>query len=310
MPPIVAFLIALSLFALFILYFGTESAFRQRIIGTILALGLAGFCAYSLFPPEEKIKRGMDLAGGVRFTLQLNKREEATEAISKKDQEEALNVLQKRLAGSVSDVSIAPEGDDRLVVDIPHRDGDANQKIDDDKIKQIRSQLQKSAILELYLTHEQNNPVTIGKIERGEDVIPFSKIAEFDQSEEESSQEPEKLLLNDEVLIEGNDVTGAYAFNESGSWKINISFVGEGAKRLSQVSKKYAGDGVTQMAILLDGKIISAAVFNGHIPGGECQITGRFTEQEANTLSVSMRNPLGVKPEILYEESFPSNSGK
>ena len=305
MPPIVAFLIALSLFALFILYFGTESAFRQRIIGTILALGLAGFCAYSLFPPEEKIKRGMDLAGGVRFTLQLNKREEATEAISKKDQEEALNVLQKRLAGSVSDVSIAPEGDDRLVVDIPHRDGDANQKIDDDKIKQIRSQLQKSAILELYLTHEQNNPVTIGKIERGEDVIPFSKIAEFDQSEEESSQEPEKLLLNDEVLIEGNDVTGAYAFNESGSWKINISFVGEGAKRLSQVSKKYAGDGVTQMAILLDGKIISAAVFNGHIPGGECQITGRFTEQEANTLSVSMRNPLGVKPEILYEESFP-----
>ena len=305
MPPIVAFLIALSLFALFILYFATDSDFRQRIIGTILALGLAGFCAYSLFPPEEKIKRGMDLAGGVRFTLQLNKREEAAEAINKKDQEEALNVLQKRLAGSVSDVSIAPEGDDRLVVDIPHRDGDANQKIDDDKIKQIRSQLQKSAILELYLTHEQNNPVTIGKIERGEDVIPFSKIAEFAQPEEESSQEPEKLLLKDEVMIEGKDVTNAYAFNESGSWKINITFVGEGAKKLSQVSKKYAGDGVTQMAILLDGKIISAAVFNGHIPGGNCQITGRFTEQEANTLSVSMRNPLGVKPEILYEESFP-----
>jgi SecD/SecF fusion protein len=305
MPPIVAFLIALSLFALFILYFATDSDFRQRIIGTILALGLAGFCAYSLFPPEEKIKRGMDLAGGVRFTLQLNKRAEATEAISKKDQEEALNVLQKRLAGSVSDVSIAPEGDDRLVVDIPHRDGDANQKIDDDKIKQIRAQLQKSAILELYLTHEQNNPVTIGKIERGEDVIPFSKIATFAQPEGESSQEPEKLLLKDEVMIEGKDVTNAYAFNESGSWKINITFVGDGEKTLSQVSKKYAGDGVTQMAILLDGEIISAAVFNGHIPGGNCQITGRFTEQEANTLSVSMRNPLGVKPEILYEESFP-----
>ena len=304
MQPTVAFLIALSLFALFIWYFGTDSDFRQRIIGTALALGLAGFCVYSLLPPEEKINRGMDLAGGVRFTLQLNPRAEAEEPINKKDQEEALNVLQKRLAGSVSDISIAPEGDDRLVVDIPHREGDANQNIDDNKIKQIRAQLQKSAILELYLTHEQNNEITIGKIERGEDVVPFSKIAEYDKQKEDS-QGPEKLLLRDEVMIEGKDVTAAYAFNEAGNWKINITFVGDGEKTLSEVSKKYAGDGSTQMAILLDGKIISAAVFNGHIPGGNCQITGNFTEQEANTLSVSMRNPLAVKPEILYEESFP-----
>ena len=137
----------------------------------------------------------MDLAGGVRFTLQLNKRAEAEEPISKKDQEEALNVLKKRLTGSVSNVDVVPEGKDRLVVDIPHETGDANQNIDEDKIKQIRAQLQKSAILELYLTHEQNNPVTIGKIERGEDVVPFSKIAEYAQPEEESGEEPRKLLL-------------------------------------------------------------------------------------------------------------------
>ncbi len=314
MEPIVAFLIALSLFALFIWYFGTDSDFRQRIIGTILALGLASFCAYSLIPPKEKIKRGMDLAGGVRFTLQLNPRAEAEEEISKKDQEEAQNVLQRRLTGTVSDVNIAAEGDDRLVVDIPHRDGDTGDKeaqiINEDTIKQIRAQLQKSAILELYLTHEQNNPATIARIESGEDVVPFSKIAEYDKRDEGDTQEPEKLLLKDEVMIEGKDVTNAYAFNESGSWKINITFVGDGAKTLSEVSKKYAGDGVTQMAILLDGKIISAAVFNGHIPSGNCQITGNFTEQEANTLSVSMRNPLGVKPEILYEESFPPTLAK
>ena len=305
MSPIVAFLIALSLFALFIWYFGTDSNFRQRIIGTILALGLAGFCAYSLFPPEEKINRGMDLAGGVRFTLQLNKRAEAKEPISSKDQEEALNVLKKRLTGSVSNVDVVPEGKDRLVVDIPHETGDANQNIDEDKIKQIRAQLQKSAILELYLTHEQNNPVTIGKIERGEDVVPFSKIAEYAQPEEESGEEPRKLLLKEEILIKGEDVTAANAFNENGRWKINITFEGDGKKNLSEVSMKYAGDNVTKMAILLDGEIISAAVFSGHIPGGNCQISGDFTQQEANTLAVSMRNPLGVKPEILYEESFP-----
>ena len=60
-------------------------------------------------------------------------------------------------------------------------------------------------------------------------------------------------------MIEGKDVTAAYAFNEAGNWKINITFVGDGEKTLSEVSKKYAGDGSTQMAILLDGKIISAS---------------------------------------------------
>ena len=64
------------------------------------------------------------------------------------------------------------------------------------------------------------------------------------------------------------------------------------------------------MAILLDGKIISAAVFNGHIPGGNCQISGNFSEDEAKSLAVSMRNPLGVKPEIIFEESFPPTLAK
>ena len=64
------------------------------------------------------------------------------------------------------------------------------------------------------------------------------------------------------------------------------------------------------MAILLDGKIISAAVFNGHIPGGNCQISGNFNADEAKALAVSMRNPLGVKPNIIFEESFPPTLAK
>ena len=71
MTPLIAFIIALGLLVLFIWYFGSDSERHQRYIGTLLALGLASFCIYSLSPPEKKIKRGMDLAGGVRFTLEL-----------------------------------------------------------------------------------------------------------------------------------------------------------------------------------------------------------------------------------------------
>jgi SecD/SecF fusion protein len=320
---VISFIIALGLLVLFIWYFASDSERNQRYIGTLLALGLAGFCIYSMSPPEKKIKKGMDLAGGVRFTLELqlpedvkkDGGEESKKFISRSDQDEAKSVLERRLSASaVSDVSIVPVGKDRLSVDIPHREGGENeQTIDEKTISTIREQLQKSAILNLYLSHEQNSPDAIRRVEKG-DFILNSQIVEFDKSTDRGNKDnpsdPDKLLLQDKVLIKGSDVTNALAVLDSAGWVINITFKGDGADELSRVSNKYKGDGRTQMAILLDGKIISAAVFNGHIPGGNCQISGNFTENEAKSLAVSMRNPLGVKPEIVFEESFPPTLAK
>ena len=81
MTPITSFSIGLALLALFIWYFGTDSDKRQRLIGTLLTLGLVGFCLISVFPPDKKINKGMDLAGGVRFTLELQLPEEAKEGV-------------------------------------------------------------------------------------------------------------------------------------------------------------------------------------------------------------------------------------
>ena len=315
MTPITSFSIGLALLALFIWYFGTDSDKRQRLIGTVLTLGLVGFCLISLLPPDKKINKGMDLAGGVRFTLELQLPEEAKEgedkrSINRKDQDEAKAVLERRLSDSaVSDVSIVPVGKDRLAVDIPHREGGEKEQIIDEKtINTIREQLQKSAILNLYLTHEQNSQEAINRINAG-DFVLNSQIVEFDENTDRGSKDrpggPDKLLIQDEVLIKGSDVTNASAQLESAGWVINIKFKGEGSDTLYDVSNKYKGDGRTQMAILLDGKIISAAVFNGAIPGGNCQISGNFTENEAKSLAVSMRNPLGVQPNIIFEESFP-----
>ena len=320
MTPITSFSIGLALLALFIWYFGTDSDKRQRLIGTVLTLGLVGFCLISLLPPDKKINKGMDLAGGVRFTLELQLPEEAKEgkdkrSINRKDQDEAKAVLERRLSDSaVSDVSIVPVGNDRLAVDIPHREGGEKEQIIDEKtINTIREQLQKSAILNLYLTHEQNSPEAINRINGG-DFVLNSQIVEFDENTDRGSKDrpggPDKLLLQDEVLIKGSDVTNASAQLESAGWVINIKFKGEGSDTLYEVSNKYKGDGRTQMAILLDGKIISAAVFNGAIPGGNCQISGNFTENEAKSLAVSMRNPLGVQPNIIFEESFPPTLAK
>ena len=153
----------------------------------------------------------MDLAGGVRFTLELQLPEEAKEgedkrSINRKDQDEAKAVLERRLSDSaVSDVSIVPVGKDRLAVDIPHREGGEKEQIIDEKtINTIREQLQKSAILNLYLTHEQNSQEAINRINAG-DFVLNSQIVEFDENTDRGSKDrpggPDKLLLQDEVLI-------------------------------------------------------------------------------------------------------------
>ena len=248
MTPITSFSIGLALLALFIWYFGTDSDKRQRLIGTVLTLGLVGFCLISLLPPDKKINKGMDLAGGVRFTLELQLPEEAKEgenkrSINRKDQDEAKAVLERRLSDSaVSDVSIVPVGNDRLAVDIPHREGGEKEQIIDEKtINTIREQLQKSAILNLYLTHEQNSPEAINRINGG-DFVLNSQIVEFDESTDRGSKDrpggPDKLLLQDEVLIKGSDVTNASAQLESAGWVINIKFKGEGSDTLYEVSNK------------------------------------------------------------------------
>ena len=150
----------------------------------------------------------------------------------------------------MSDVSIVPVGKDRLSVDIPHREGgEKEQTIDEKTIITIREQLQKSAILNLYLTHEQNGPDAIQRVENG-DFILNSQIVEFDESTDRGNKDnptgPDKLLLQDKVLIKGSDVTNASAVLDSAGWVINIKFKGDGADELARVSRKYQGDGRTR----------------------------------------------------------------
>ena len=156
MTPEISFSIALTLLALFIWYFGTDSEKRQRLIGTILTLGLVGFCLVSLLPPDEKINKGMDLAGGVRFTLELQLPEDAKENdserfISRSDQDEAKAVLERRLSASaVSDVSIVPVGKDRLAV-IFHIEkvGTAN-KLSTKKLSTLSASSSKNQLFLIY----------------------------------------------------------------------------------------------------------------------------------------------------------------
>ncbi len=305
MPPLIAFLIGLSLLGLFIWYFGTDSEKRQRTIGTVLALGLVGFCLYSLIPPSEKVKLGMDLAGGARFTLKLDPGEGIT--LNPGDQDQAVDVLNRRLnALGTSDVLIAKQGEDQIVVDVPNREG---QKIDAKRLEQLRTILTQAANLNFHLSHPEDSPAKVVQVEGGDAFVLDAVILPFREDMQREGGR-EKMILRKKPNIVGDDVKDAWTFNNAGRWEIMVSLKGDGKDALYEMSSKHKGNDRVRMAIVLDEEIISAPSFNEAIPGGTARITGDFTGEQARTLATSMKNPLRTKPKVEYEEYFPPTLAK
>ncbi len=62
---------------------------------------------------------------------------------------------------------------------------------------------------------------------------------------------------------------------------IEVRFTKEGAKKIAKLSEEHAGK---PLAIVIDGKVISAPILRGKI-GERAQITGRFTKEEAEKIA-------------------------
>jgi hypothetical protein len=67
-----------------------------------------------------------------------------------------------------------------------------------------------------------------------------------------------------------------------GSIQVSLQFDDEGSKLFAELTKKNVGQ---QVAIFLDGNVLSAPVVNQEILGGRAVITGNFTLEEAKLLA-------------------------
>lgn len=97
------------------------------------------------------------------------------------------------------------------------------------------------------------------------------------------------------AFIKGTNVTGAEAvLPQNGlGWVVSLEFDSEGARALADASTRLSalpecGQGASPcnaFAIVLDGVVVSAPRFNEPIIGGQAQIEGDFTAQEARDLA-------------------------
>ena len=130
----------------------------------------------------------------------------------------------------------------------------------------------------------------------------------------------------DVAKVKGTQITAASAglSTTSNQWQVNLTLNGQGAAAFSTLTSHlyntyYAagqsGDQnsavLDQVAIALDGNVVSSPEIQGAIPGGNAQITGSFTQAQATQLQNELKFgsvPLDLK--TLFVQSVSAQVGR
>jgi preprotein translocase subunit SecD len=127
----------------------------------------------------------------------------------------------------------------------------------------------------------------------------------------------QKYLLSPAV-IEGTEISSASATapgSQQGQvdWEVALNLKSHGADVQRQLSQAMAGNQQELVAIVLDGKVVTATYFQSVIPDGTSTIQGNFTEGTAKSLATSLKYgalPISFdKSKTTIEKIGPSLAG-
>ena len=127
----------------------------------------------------------------------------------------------------------------------------------------------------------------------------------------EDVEQPGKLLpVEKRVMVQGEDLTDAQPGFDPRTQEpvVNFRFNIRGGQRFGEVTSENVGK---LFAIILDGKVISAPRIISPITGGSGQISGHFTVEAANNLSILLRaGALPAKLTIVEERTVGPGLGQ
>ena len=235
-----------------------------------------------------------------------------------------VNKAQNALRGAVGaplagvaggrDVTIASAADQRLTVAfVPEAfDADASRAVEQ-SIEIIRRRIDQMGTREPNIVRQGKDRIVIEAAgesdpERLKSVVGQTAKLTFQMVDETASVQDAaagRVPPGDELLASSDGYSPAYVVRkraevtgemlvdaqprfdqQSGRPVVTFRFNGQGARRFGDISSQNIGH---RFAIVLDKKIISAPVIQSAITGGSGQITGNFTEQSANDLSILLR---------------------
>lgn len=285
----------------------------------ILVVAVIVIAAVVAFPIKGKVRLGLDLRGGVHIVLQAKGTPD--NPVTQDSLERLLVVLRSRVDQyGIAEPVIQREGDDRIAIDLPGVEDPeaALDLIGRTAVLQFRQVLGESPrvpaepVRSNYDSDEQFKTAQERWQKAKDEVSLYVK-----QMEEAVKDNPEMTVAKGEnggayllgkQYVGGGDLTKAETtFDQLGKAAVSLTFNAEGAKLFDEAT---AANINKQIAIVLDGVVISAPVVQQRISGGEAQITGSFSTAEANRLAIMLRaGALPVSVEILENRSVGPSLG-
>ena len=175
----------------------------------------------------------------------------------------------------VREPQIIAEGEDRIVVQLP---GVKDQQ-------RAIELVGKTALLEFKLVDEG---ASIEEALKGN--VPEDDQVLYQKSTDPQSGRTTKtpMIVKKRALLTGDTIKTAKVnfSDQAGGAHVSISFDTRGAKVFDRVTAENVK---RRLAIVLDDTIYSAPVIQERISGGEAQITGSFTPEEASDLAIVLR---------------------
>ena len=94
----------------------------------------------------------------------------------------------------------------------------------------------------------------------------------------------ERVYLRPDAVVTGADVTDARVVDAGGRYSVTVAFSAAASNRLTEATKIHLG---RPIAILLDGRVVSAPTLRSMIPGSAV-ISGDFTRAEAERIASAL----------------------
>jgi len=188
-------------------------------------------------------------------------------------QDQALEIVRRRIDEiGTNEPNILKRGNDRILVELPGLD---------DPMR-IKSLLGKTANLTFRFVTNVDD-----------DSFGSEKLFNSDTGEE--------TMVSKRIILSGDNLLDAQPRmnNETNETVVSFTLDRVGAKRFGKATSTGIGK---RLAIVLDGKIISAPVIRDTIASGSGQISGGFTFQSATDLALLLRSGALPAPLNIIEE--------
>ena len=269
----------------------------------LLALALVALLALAFLQSATAVRLGLDLRGGTSVTLQPRIAPGESGKVTNEAIDQAVSIIRQRvnsLGVAESEVAAQGSGTNRqIVISVP---GDTGRRVvelvgqtAELRFRQVLASATGTGVADPAATPAAG---VSAEVNAKFAALDCTKLANLQGTGTDAPTETiavcdragttKYILAPAEVLGRQISKASAGIDTQGGSaWYVSLTFNGEGTTAFGALTTRVTtlAEPLNQVAIVLDGLVVSAPRINEPIPSGNAQITGSFTQLEAQDLA-------------------------